>query len=133
MHKILFMNRNQTCGDLARNFQSDLWLKSSAAFDKVPKRLPFHILHRIEIAVTALPKMKHRRNIRMTHARRRPCLPYKAPASRFVADKPRVNHLQRHLTLQIDIDRFVSHPHSPPTELKRRSIFQCKELVMVEP
>src|SRR5262249_34590513 len=45
--------RGQTRSDLAHYFQSDFWLKSSA-FDKMPKRLPFHKLHCIEVAVAAL-------------------------------------------------------------------------------
>ncbi len=129
---MLFMDRSQTGGDLARNFQSDLWRKPPTAFDQVLERFPFRKLHRIEIAVTALPKMKHGSNIGMANAGRCSCLAYKAPASRFVADKPGVNHLQRNRTSQVDIDCLVSHSHRTAAQLQQRSIFPSEDFVMVE-
>src|SRR5260221_10711098 len=105
------MDRCQTCGDLTNNFQSDFWIKSSAALDEVAQRLPFYILHRIKIALADLSKMKYRGNIWMADAGCSSCLPYKAPARRFIADKQGVNHLQRHRASQIDIDRLVRHSH----------------------
>jgi hypothetical protein len=62
------MNRDQTGGDLPRDFQSDLRLKTSVAFDQAAQRLAFHKFHRIEIAVAALSQVKHRGNIRMANA-----------------------------------------------------------------
>jgi hypothetical protein len=70
--------------------------------------------------------------MRMAYAGGSTRLPYKASASRFVADKPGVDNLQRHSTSQIDIDRLVGHSHRAVTQLKGRSIFPGKDLVMVE-
>src|ERR1700758_4060719 len=104
MHELLFMDRGQTGGNLARNFHRDLWLKPAATFDEVLQSLPFYKLHCIEIAVSTLPKMKHRGNVGVADTSGSSCFPYKAAASRFIADKPGVNHLQGHCASQINVD-----------------------------
>jgi hypothetical protein len=64
------------CSSIADN-PAATWLAiSSAIFGssrlqrlmRLPSVFPFHILHRVEIAVTARPKMKHRGNIRVANA-----------------------------------------------------------------
>src|SRR5260370_42592749 len=101
------MDRCQTCGDLIHNFQSDFWIKSSAALDEIAQRLPFYILHRIKIALAALSTMKYRGNVWMAYAGCSPSLPYKGPARRLIADNQPVKHLHRHRASQINIDRLA--------------------------
>jgi len=76
--------------------------------------------------------MKHQGDIRVADTSGSSCLQYKTPASRLIPDKPGANHLQRHRTSQIDIDRLVGHSHRTVTQLKGRSILSGEDLVVVE-
>jgi hypothetical protein len=47
----------------------------------------------------------------MAHAGRSASLSDKPPARRFVTDQSSADNLQRHRTLKIDVNRFVSDSH----------------------
>jgi hypothetical protein len=68
----------------------------------------------------------------MAHTSRSASLSHKAPAGRFITDELGTNHLQRHGASKIYIKRFVSHPHCATAQFKRRPIFACEDLVMLE-
>src|ERR1700756_2883704 len=68
----------------------------------------------------------------MANAGRSLCLPYKAWASRFIADKPGGNHLQRHSTSKVDVHSFVRHTHRSAPKFERLSLCNVENPVMLE-
>ena len=72
MNELSFVHRSQTGADLHRNLQSALNFKRSRALDEVVQGFPLHKLHRIEVIAPLPPKMKHRGDVWMSHARLRP-------------------------------------------------------------
>ena len=71
MDEALLVHRCQTASDLRRNLQRQLYLKLAGAFDETLQRLSLNKLHRVEVTLSASPKMKDRGNIRVTDAGRR--------------------------------------------------------------
>src|SRR6516162_5981782 len=68
VNELLFVYRNQTGGNLRRDFQRQLHLYPSRAPDEMLKGLSLHELHRIEVALTGSAQMKDRGNIRVPDA-----------------------------------------------------------------
>src|SRR5580704_14589514 len=87
VNELLLVHRNQTGSDLRRNFQRQLYLKPTGAFDKILKRLPFYILHRVKVVMTDSAEVEDRGNIRVTNARRRAGFAQKTKARRLISEK----------------------------------------------
>jgi hypothetical protein len=71
LNKLLFVDRGQTGGDLLYDFERQLHLEASRAFDEVLKRFPLYKLHRVKVVLIGSAQVEDRRNIRVTNARRR--------------------------------------------------------------
>src|SRR4029077_7862057 len=76
--------------------------------------------------------MKNGGDVRMTQASSRSGFPYKAPAHGFVLQISRVDDLQRHWTLQIDINCLVSDSHRAPAQLHRSAVLTTYEFIVLE-
>ena len=68
----------------------------------------------------------------MPQPRCRPGFAQKPQASRFITETLFTDDLQRHRALEIDVERFVSNPHRPATQLERLAVFVRHQLVVLK-
>src|ERR1700730_9591327 len=87
VHQVLLVDRSQTRGDLAADFQSQHRLDRARAFDEAFERLPLHKLHRIKDFALTGTKVINGGNIWMANTRSRSCLPEKTPAPQFFLEQ----------------------------------------------
>ena len=59
-------------------------------------------------------------------------LPDEPGSSGFVVEIARVNHFERHGTLQVNVDSLVGYPHRAAAELKWLAIVALQNLIMSE-
>ena len=52
MNKLLLVHRSQTGSDLRRDFQRELYLQRTRAFDETLERFPLDKLHRVKAVLT---------------------------------------------------------------------------------
>src|SRR5262249_39130421 len=74
VYEALFVHRGQAGRDLCHDFESQLRLQSTRAFNKALKGFPFDKLHRIEVILTGSSQVEHRGDIRVPDAGSRPGL-----------------------------------------------------------
>src|SRR5262249_7785678 len=123
MDEVLFVHRSQTGRDLRHDFERQLYLQPPGAFDEAFKRFSLHKLHRVEVVCAAFAQMEHGGNIWVTDARRCARLAQKPKPRRFITEILFADDLQRHWASEIDVEGFVSDPHSPATQLDRSTVF----------
>src|SRR6516225_4553987 len=96
------------------------------------ERFPLYKLHRVEITAPGSAQVEDRSNIRVTNARRRAGFAQKSKPRRFITEILFANDLQRNRASEIDVERFVSEPHSPATQLDRLPVFARHQFIMVK-
>ena len=133
MNKFLLVHRGQTGGDLGRHVQGQPYLKPAGASDESLERLSLHKLHRVKIVRAGSPQVEDRGNVRMADAGRRARFTQETKSSRLVTQVAFADDLQRHRTLQIDVERLVSNPHRAATQFDRISILVGHQFVVLEP
>ena len=84
MNQLLFVYRSQPGGDLAGDFQCQLYLKPTGASDEFFERFSLYELHRVKVVLTDCARVEDRGNIRVTNARRCTGFTQKAKPRRFI-------------------------------------------------
>ena len=129
---ILLVHRSQTGGDLRRDFERQLHLEPTGAFDEFFERFPLNKLHRVEVIPARSAQVEDRGNIRVTDAGRCACFTQKAKPCRFVVEISCADDLQRHRTVKVHVERFVRDTHRTATQLDRFPIFAGHHLVVLK-
>ena len=121
MNNALGMKRLQRLRHLHRDVQQFFELQRFPV-DSLLQAFPFQLLHHNEGMSAVVLYVMNGANVRMVQARRGPRLPLKA-VKRFAIAKQIVrNELQRNVTAQAHVFRFVNNAHTTAANLPQNAI-----------